>query len=40
MVREYVNMFSDDLKEGFEKYNPLNEFTSIKEKIKMNKGDE
>ncbi len=37
MVKEYVNMFSDDLKEGFEKYNPLNEFKSNKSKIKMNK---
>ena len=35
MVREYVNMFANDLKENFEKFNPLNEFTKKKKKKKM-----
>ena len=36
MVREYVNMFSEDLKEDFEKFNPINQFRSTnKDKIKI-----
>ena len=35
MVREYVNMFSEDLKEDFEKFNPLNQFKSNKKSIEM-----
>ena len=26
MVKEYVNMFGEDLKENFEKFNPINQF--------------
>ena len=36
MVKEYVSMFSEDLKEDFEQYNPLNEFNECKKTIKMN----
>jgi integrase/recombinase XerD len=35
MVKEYVNMFGEDLKEDFEEFNPLNEFSKNKEYIKM-----
>lgn len=35
MVRKYVNMFGNDLKEGFEEYNPINEFKNDKETIKI-----
>jgi len=38
MVREYVNMFGEDLKEDFEQFNPLNQFAKQdKSPIKMNK---
>ena len=35
MVREYVNMFSEDLKEDFEKFNPINQFKNKKETISI-----
>jgi integrase/recombinase XerD len=35
MVKEYVNMFGEDLKEDFEEFNPLNEFSKNKGYIKM-----
>ena len=36
MVREYVNMFSNDLKKDFNDYNPLEQFKVNKKHIKMN----
>jgi len=36
MVREYVNMFGEDLKENFEEFNPINQFKNgNNESIKM-----
>lgn len=35
MVKEYVNMFGTDLKENFEEFNPLNEFSKSGDYIKM-----
>lgn len=35
MVKEYVNMFGTDLKEDFEDFNPLNEFSKSGKYIKM-----
>lgn len=35
IVKEYVNMFGDDLKKGFEDFNPLNEFSKSKNYINM-----
>jgi len=37
MVREYVNMFSNDLKKDFNDYNPLEQFKVNKKHIKMKK---
>ena len=37
MVREYVNMFGEDLKDNFERYNPINQFKNVKkDPIQMN----
>jgi integrase/recombinase XerD len=38
MVRNYVNMFTDDLKKGFNEINPLEQMVDKKEHIKMIKG--
>ncbi len=35
MVKEYVNMFGQDLKEDFEEFNPLNEFSKSRDYIGM-----
>lgn len=35
VVREYVNMFSNDLKNNFDKYNPLEQFTNTGDYIRM-----
>lgn len=36
MVKQYVNMFSDDLKIGFSQFNPLEDFSNIgKKSIKI-----
>jgi integrase/recombinase XerD len=35
IVKEYVNMFGDDLKDGFEEFNPLNQFSKSKNYIDM-----
>ncbi|MFW6030665.1 MAG: tyrosine-type recombinase/integrase [Halanaerobiales bacterium] len=35
MTRKYVNLFGIDLKEGFNKYNPLEQFNHYKETIKV-----
>jgi len=35
MVREYVNMYDDDLKQGFNDFNPLEEFADNGEYIDM-----
>lgn len=38
MVREYVNMYGDDLKEKFEKFNPINNFNNgNKDSIQMSR---
>jgi len=37
MVKEYVNMYGNDLKEDFEKFNPLESIIVKKDIIKMNK---
>lgn len=37
MVKEYVNMYGNDLKEDFERFNPLESITVKKDIIKMNK---
>ena len=37
VVKEYVNMFSDDLKKDFDKYNPLEEFKNTGDYIQMDK---
>ncbi|HCJ59009.1 MAG TPA: integrase [Clostridiaceae bacterium] len=37
VVREYLNMFSDDLKISFNKFNPLEQFKTNKNYIKMRK---
>jgi integrase/recombinase XerD len=35
VVREYVNMFNDDLKDNFDRFNPLEEFSDRKKYIQM-----
>lgn len=35
IVKEYMNMFSDDLKNGFNEFNPLEQFKTNKDYIKM-----
>jgi integrase/recombinase XerD len=35
VVREYVNMFNDDLKDNFDRFNPLEEFSDRKRYIQM-----
>jgi integrase/recombinase XerD len=36
MVRKYVNMYGEDLKENFEEFNPINQFINTrKEHIKL-----
>lgn len=35
VTREYVNMFSPDLKMDFERYNPLDQFGKKSDRIKM-----
>lgn len=37
MVKEYVNIYGNDLKENFERFNPLESITIKKDIIKMNK---
>jgi len=37
MVKEYVEMFSDDLKKDFNNFNPLEDFSSIGKSISMKK---
>jgi integrase/recombinase XerD len=37
MVKEYVNMYGNDLKENFERFNPLESITVKKDIIKMSK---
>lgn len=39
MVKNYVNMFGNDLQEGFNNYNPLEKFSHEKKHIKMTKED-
>lgn len=40
MVKEYVNLFDDDIREDYDKYNPLQNFNNSKHlKIKKSKGD-
>jgi hypothetical protein len=36
MVKEYVNMFSDDLHNGFNSFNPLDNFMKDKKGEKIN----
>ncbi|MFW5988021.1 MAG: hypothetical protein ACOCQA_01130 [bacterium] len=37
MVRNYVDMYGEDLKDNFEEYNPINQFSNgNKDTIKMN----
>ncbi|MFW6026722.1 MAG: tyrosine-type recombinase/integrase [Candidatus Woesearchaeota archaeon] len=35
MVKEYVNLFSDDLKDNFEEFNPINQFSISKNYIHL-----
>ncbi|WP_069999422.1 tyrosine-type recombinase/integrase [Cellulosilyticum sp. I15G10I2] len=37
MVRKYVNMYSSDLQIGFDNFNPLDNISGVKDKIKINR---